>query len=133
MKIVISDFREKILKAPEGAEGSDNKLLGKIETVIASEASENFEKLKESAEYSKSYNSAAYVALRQNLTDFLGNCFDAKADIITITIPNNSEIESANGRIAITISDNGEGFPKELLGNEEELKTSLGKKYSEIL
>lgn len=107
-------------------------LLNNIEWFINKEIFPLFDDVRTREDkYNLVYNSAAFVALRYNLSDFIGNCYDAGATEIKITIPENKDL--INGRVAITLSDNGKGFPPSMLPTNEEKENMYGKKYSEIL
>lgn len=72
-------------------------------------------------------NSPAFVTVFENLQEYILNSIDADANQIVIHIPN----ESINGEIILTLLDNGTGFKKEFLNNEEIL--DYGKKLQDKL
>jgi hypothetical protein len=133
MEIIIRDLQRKLedVKVETSNEEQDN-LLANIELMIEKEIFPLFDDMRvREEEYSLIYNSAAFVALRYNLSDFIGNCYDANATEIIITIPENKEL--TNGKVAVTISDNGDGLPSSMLPTNEKTENIYGKRYSEIL
>ncbi|MBV8802144.1 MAG: sensor histidine kinase [Gammaproteobacteria bacterium] len=123
MEIVISDLQEKL---------KGNNLLKSIEKFNEIFLPYFVELSLKEEEYSSAYNSAAYVALRYNLIDLVGNCYDAGATEIKITIPANKELID-DEKVVITFSDNGKGFPDHMLLETNTEEKSHGKKYTDIL
>jgi hypothetical protein len=74
--------------------------------------------------------SDAFIAMSENLIDFIANSYDAGAENILITFSSTpKDIEKNGGKIKVSIEDSGPGFPPEMTGAVSKLLGANGFKF----
>jgi hypothetical protein len=112
----------------------DKPILRKIDKLIEREIAPKLADYSNEPESYRILNSRAYIALRLNLSDFIGNAYDAGATYIIFIFRENSiDLFGTATKIIITLSDNGKGIPDNMLLKIGEEKNSYGKNVKDLL